>query len=427
VLAVKSTDISFGFSFSKQNLLKLIVALFAILVWVYLSGIGKFVWQNGDHPYRNAIFKLLVEREWPVARNIDGLEYRFVYYFGFWLPAALFGKVFGLYAGFIFQYFWAVFGVCCMFLLVCAVRKRVSLTALAVLVFFSGLDYIGTNLTSQYILNPVSTAHTEWWGRYFQYSSMTTQLFWVFNQIIPAWVAVPLVLAQKSNKNIVFILGTLFLNATFPFMGLLPIAAYRALKNMNNGLKSAHGGGGIFSFQNIAGGGISGMITFLFFASNALSSSFNLSWSSDKKYYLVFYAAFFVLEAGVYLALLWKSQKTNPLYYIITACLLIFPLFYIPDGNFVMRASIPPLFVLMLMVIDEIESPNKNRKLFPVLVAALLIGGITPLHEIARTIFYTMRNSEVAVRTEEMILRDKNFMGDSRKFFFRYMAKKEPR
>ena len=35
--------------------------LVLVCVWAYLSGIGGLVYQNGDHPWRNSIFKALVE------------------------------------------------------------------------------------------------------------------------------------------------------------------------------------------------------------------------------------------------------------------------------------------------------------------------------------------------------------------------------
>ena len=39
--------------------------------------------------------------------------------------------------------------------------------------------------------------HIEWWARFYQFSSFTTQLFWVFNQAVPAWIATLLVLSTK--------------------------------------------------------------------------------------------------------------------------------------------------------------------------------------------------------------------------------------
>ena len=49
---------------------KLIIAFAFILLWVYLSGIGKFVFQNSDHNCRNPIFEILVNYSWPVTKDV---------------------------------------------------------------------------------------------------------------------------------------------------------------------------------------------------------------------------------------------------------------------------------------------------------------------------------------------------------------------
>jgi len=439
VLAVRTTNIPCDFSFSKNEKIKLLIVFLVILIWVFMSGIGKFVWQNPpDLPARNTMFKMLVEKPWPVSTIVDGKEYKFVYYFAFWLPAALVGKVLGLGAGFVFQYIWAVLGVSCAFMLVCLLRNKITFTSFIIFIFFSGLDYIGVTLHEQYILNPVIRSHIEWWSRYFQYSSMTTQLFWVFNQIIPAWVAVSLVLTQKNNKNIVFIAGTLFLNATIPFMGLLPVAAYIVIRNINANSMLKKGAASslrdVFTFQNIAGGGIAGIVSFLFFASNMTSQTFSLLYSGDIKYFL-YYVEFIVLEAGVYLVLIFERQKRNPLFYIIAICLLCFPLFYIPDYNFVIRGSIPALFVLMLMVIDELETLGKSKKR-SLLIIVLIVGSITPLAEIRRTVYHTLHRDELPVFSEERTMKTRagtakkdgspayTYLGYGDSFFFKYLARK---
>jgi hypothetical protein len=436
VFAVKSTSLSWGgggVSLSKQNLRKMCIGVGIICVWVILSGIGNFVWQNSDHSYRNEIFKLLVEKRWPVTSIIDGIEYRLVYYIGFWLPAAFIGKVFGLQAGFGFLYLWALFGVVCVFLMVCALREKLSLRTLMIIIFFSGLDYIGEAFLKEYVLNPFWHSHMEWWSGYFQYSSMTTQLFWVFNQTIPAWIATTLLLAQKNNKNLIFIMGTLLLNSTFSFMGLLPITGYVFFRNIrhefqNNkifGVCLKHQLHDLFSFQNILGGSFSGIISFIFLSTNVLASSFSLSYSPDKNHYFMRYIWFFILEAGVYLVLCFNTQKKNPLYYVIMICFLLCPLFYIPSRDFVMRASVPSLYILMLMIIDEMESVRKSS-VRTVLLLVLVIGSITPIHEIMRTLIATYnsgRNPKIVFVSEEAVMKAPVYStGDKNKFFFKYLA-----
>ena len=40
-----------------------VVALLLIALWVVLSGIGGYVWQNDDHFWRNTIFDILVTKK----------------------------------------------------------------------------------------------------------------------------------------------------------------------------------------------------------------------------------------------------------------------------------------------------------------------------------------------------------------------------
>lgn len=47
--------------------------------------------------------------------------------------------------------------------------------------------------------------HIDFWCGIAQYSSMSTLLFWVFNQAIYAWLILCIILAQKDNRHIVFI------------------------------------------------------------------------------------------------------------------------------------------------------------------------------------------------------------------------------
>ena len=85
--------------FDKKKLLIFIIFLLGINV---LSGAGAIFQQNWDYHGRNAIFRDLIENEWPVRYDYSNLEYEsqkfgdsafLNYYFAYWLPGALVGKV----------------------------------------------------------------------------------------------------------------------------------------------------------------------------------------------------------------------------------------------------------------------------------------------------------------------------------------------
>lgn len=156
-----------------------IAAVFLLVTfWVILSGIGGYVWQNSDHSVRNEIFQVMVEQPWPVYSNTPE-HTPLVYYIGFWLPSAAVGKLFGIQAGWLFQVLWTIGGILLCYALICLKRKKISLWPLLLFICFSGLDVVGTMLVQTVTLDFFGSAHLEWWATQFQFSSMTTQLFWV--------------------------------------------------------------------------------------------------------------------------------------------------------------------------------------------------------------------------------------------------------
>jgi len=246
-------------SVCRANGVKIFCVLMVVMLWVVLSGVGGYVWQNSDHHVRNEIFRVLVENPWPVYSN-TAERVPLSYYIGFWLPAAGIGKVWGLRLGYAVQVVWAVMGIVLCYALVCVKRRKVSVWPLMLLIFFSGLDVIGTALVQEGEGQIFGTVHLEAWSWYFQFSSMTTQLFWVFNQAIPAWLACALVFFFEKPRNMLFTLSMLLLTSSFPFVGLLPFAVYFCIRrsqwrNPGSGLRELLGDmrRSWFSVQNAAG------------------------------------------------------------------------------------------------------------------------------------------------------------------------------
>ena len=214
---------------NKQDLKNMAIIIAIVVAWVYLSGIGTLVFQNTDHNCRNAIFELLVQKNWPVKGtvSVDGVTSTrgLIYYIGFWLPAAFVGKHTSLEFGYFFQMVWAILGILGFYYLVCVIRKKISVWPLIAFIFFSGLDIVGYHLHGISLGDVSLTKHLEWWTT-FQFSSFTTQLFWVFNQSIPIWLILLLMYHQKSNRFMVIFMGLAMLYGTLPFIGLIPFVIY---------------------------------------------------------------------------------------------------------------------------------------------------------------------------------------------------------
>lgn len=442
--------------FTKDNIIKICFIVFVIAMWVYMSGIGKFVFQNSDHTVRNTIFNLLVERKWPVKnydilpRNAGVLQATgLIYYIGYWLPSAIVGKLFGLRVGYYAQAAWAVLGISLVYYFICEKAKKVIIWPLWIFIFFSGLDIVGVWITDTDVTAYVNIWHLEWWGTPYQFSSMTTQLFWVFNQAIPAWICTMLVYAQKNNRNLVFIAGCSLLTSTFPFIGILLIITFVCLTRNYEETKSSlkvsrvekmkiHIGCVIkdtCTIQNILGGGTIGILSFLYLKGN-LSGAVKMHEDQNNfmlQNSLPKLVLFLLLELLIFAVLLYKYNKDNKLYYFIFMMLCIIPIIKVGYGtDFCMRVSIPFLFIIMLMCMETLQRAWKEQAylLFAGLSFVLLIGSVTPLMELKRTWTYTYQriNDGEIVYAEDYdeveILNGSNFSGDiEHNFFFEYIAK----
>lgn len=475
---------------------KLAAIVVVVLVWLGLSGVGGYAWQNADHPIRNELFILLVKEKWPLVKEIaaaGGTETRgMVYYLGYWLPAAAVGKLFGLKVGWAVQYVWAAAGILLMYAWICIWRKKVAVWPLWILIFFSGLDCVGMLLGSREELVIFGELHLEAWAPYYQFSSMTTQLFWVFNQAVPAWLLAALVFLGEKPRNMCFLASLTILTSTFPFAGMLPYIVYFMIvrsewedgcPNMRSLLKNCRKNWG--SLQNVAGSAVTLFICGIYISGNhAVRNS--LPWlSSDRRFYLlaagavlagvvfllaavlmmrgrgrlVFWAAavsgmivmavrfgrlpyadwqsplfywlnltlFYMVEAGVYLMILYPAVKDKRLFALNAVWLYLIPLILVGRScDFCMRASIPGLFLMMLWCMDAFDtwiSSSASRRRMLLLLLVLAIGAVTPLHEMKRSFVNTRDYYENRIAGEDEVLMGNNFSGSTAGFFWRYLAK----
>lgn len=497
--------------FNKKDALKVFTGLVFIVAMVLLSGIGNVLWQNNDHATRNTLFNILSNYTWPPTYITDaGNEVGIVYYIGFWLPSALIAKLTSLDFGYIFQIIWATSGLLILWYLLCLMHKRIVIYPIVIFLFFGGMDIIGSGIIRMLFTSLTTmqkgawafpggsslTTHIEWWANYYQYSSHTTQLFWVFNQCIPVWIATVLLIIEKNNKNLIFIMGLTLLSSTLPFVGLIPVFLWCAFCDHEAGYlnrpftkdfkKSFLS---LFTIQNVIGGGLSGIISFLYLIGNIATANTQSSQKSAAAasgvpevfspamfvfvlfiavtFYMVItanskrkpvhaffiiplvilafflakthgaklelYFLFILLEFIVLVCIIYPAHKGSSLLFIATACLLIIPFFKVGKSiDFCMRASIPLLVVLCLFAIKAVEKYfAENRQILATLLCVvLMLGAMTPVKEIARTVeataieIQTKGKVENDNKTEHQVFGGKNFTGRTEgNLFFEIFAK----
>ena len=395
---------SFDLQHSKKDWGWFIVISF---LWVLLSGIGGLTFQNYDFAGRNAIFRDLIEYSWPVYYPQLGSEsypdhvFALDYYFGYWLLPALFGKFFGWTAANIALFLYSLLGVG---LTTCLISMRIKVglaKSILLLVFFSGMDVIGAFIFADQFpgfypsLWPPIT-HLEWW-RPFQFSSFTTQLFWVFNQSVPVWICTGMILNQKNLRSVFLIWSLCFFFAPIPSLGLAVLVAAKVLnrvwmidseaikEHFSTRLRSTFAE--LLSYENIIAGLLCFGLFILFYKDNlAVSSTVFIPLSADV---IIQFTLFSLLEWLPFWAASIRYRKADLAWYLIAPALAI-SLFITMGGYFIIshRATIPILFLLMLWVGETIFHEKTRTSIMLLLV--LLLGAFTPLYEVNRSVYRTI-------------------------------------
>lgn len=390
------------------------IILLVIFFWCILGGQGGFYYQSPDWPARNAIFKKMIFSETPVFFS-EG--YFLCYYIGHWMIPNVIGKTL-IRLGVSAEMVWSISNICLLiytmigvtlaFFLVISFlkrnKKRDLILLLSIFILFSGLDIVGYLIRSTYTtVQSFVPYHIEWWNDYPQFSSNTTQLFWVFNQAVPAWVATMLFIDSDSIKKDGFIGTLLLLFSPLPIFGCVVLVLGKILQNYLIKRKIKSFFKDLFTIDNVLSFIIVlPVIVSYILANTRISQGEFTSTVAEVNFFAVIlsYALFLMLECGIYLIFVYKEYKKSYLFYTVLCALPIIGCISLGSSyDFQMRASIPLLFVLMIMVMDVLLKGLDSRKNERVIKVALLsivlvIGSITPLIEFYRGIDYVTKHPE---------------------------------
>lgn len=398
----------------------LIIVVVMILAWVFMSGIGGMFYQSSDHVARNAILRDLIEYRWPVY--YPQYDNAMVYYIAFWLVPAFIGKIAQMIAGAtvawqvanIALFIYTAIGIFITSILlmhkVKALTGKKVLATMLVLIFFSGMDALGIVLTKFTESSFAFGTHLEWWNMKWQFSSNSTQLFWVFNQSTVTWIVVILFLYQKNVRNFAFLAALMVPYSPLPIYGLAILLAVAGVQFLWQSIKEKRFLKFLLeclSVQNILAVVCIVPLFFIYFTNNKVVESvgWNLSylWLSNSTD-LTTYIIFLIVEMGVYMMLIHSDHRKNPLWYAILLSFIFLPFVRLGTSlDFCMRATLPALFVMMIYVIEYIFKHTKNfsnRKVSMdlatvALLVCLAIGCATSVTEFRRGIAQTMKANTI--------------------------------
>ena len=369
---------------------KQIVLACVAICWVCFGGAGHVFYANRfDWSLRDAVLRDLTVAPWPTGYDTGGSVLWILRCpIGYYLPAALGGKIFGLTIADAILWLWTTIGVW-IFLSLLPIQSRRSCKmglAIITVVLFSGMDIIGWLSLRGFF--PPLYRHLEWWAQMFQYSSNSTLLFWTPNHALPAWIAAALFWRHWKTDAFItlspLLLSLLPIWSPFPMIGMFPFYALLILRVIQNKKGRAF---------NIPLVGISLLLIFVVGAYLSMDiGSIPSGFTMDANYFFSFlriYPLFVLLEFGVLTALLWKSNHGSVLFLSVLVLLGLPFLRFGPGNDLAMRGSIPALAFVCIATLDFLQQSTKESRGRMIAVCLiLLLGAVTPFHEIYRAVSF---------------------------------------
>ena len=477
-----------------------------VVLWCYLAGLGNLYSQSDDWAARNAIFRDLIRFEWPVVYGTKNaaLVYYIGFWLPAALLGKgtflLTGRLpIAWTVGNMALWAWSAICVFIIFLLVFVYMKvsnrKQMWWIVLIFIFFGGVDILGTlyNTIFRHWAFPI---HLEWWTSY-QFSSMTTALNWVFNQSIFAWMATILFLLEKRVRNYAFIIVFVLSSSPMPAVGLGLYMVGYAVYLLWHAAKAKQVGAffrDVFTVQNVIAAVTLVPIYFLYYKTNLavnVGQAYTVTPPRDwggivflfvlaaalvaamlmlrrrkpdlsVKLWLTAivtlaiivavmlldpstrlqYFFFLLMEAFVFLLLIWSDFKEDPLFYLTWGIAMLCPLITVGTAaDFCMRASIPMVFVLMMLCMRYLfghasllkEKTSLRKVLYIALIVVMVLGAITAVIEFYRGAreFILGKRAFDWIYTMDQIFTgpsegtDRNFIANSYRehFFFRYLSK----
>lgn len=378
-----------------------LLILAAIVVW--LSGILPPFAENWDWNKHYAIFNTLINSSWPVKIITENGVATLRYYLSYYILPSMAAKLFG--SGFlsIAIYVWTTLGLYIAMLLAFGLKARRQATALfflgCIFLLFSGADIVGAYYNGG-SKNP--SMHFEWWAGFGSLDSIVTDLFWVPQHAIAGLIAAFLMFRYPyySVRNIGVIVAAVMVWSPFCAIGIIPIFLWAILKS---GYKE------LFTCINLIAAPAL-CITAAFFLLNATGEiPSNFIW--NVQYFTIGgWLIFLFLEfMAISLALMIVAPQKTKLIVLQVVFLIILSLFSVGLCNdLLMRASIPSLGILAVLSSTAIVyKPNTIRKI--PLIICLVVGLVTPLGEIMRSIISTRIKNHNEITIQDIIHGEKRF------------------
>ncbi|MCC6143309.1 MAG: hypothetical protein IT368_05840 [Candidatus Hydrogenedentes bacterium] len=431
---------------------------------VACTGIGGFTYQFFDYSFYDGFTRSLMESTWPLAFQEAG-EVRQpmvpIYYFAYYLPSALVGKIFGWEVAYHFYFFWATAGLFLTLVWFLRIVGKRSLWLAALLLFFGGLDLVGQIFTAA----PPGASAGSWFdyltGTYWWSTGRGWMDHWMANyslsggkeimngvfykfygpmsflvdgpyHFIPTAIGLMMIfhdtLRRRTNARVGFLWTSLPIGSVIVAIGAAPFVLLPVIRDRFRGA---------FTMANLVAGLPLLAIFLLYYGTIDGEAVSGPLWkyqriSNTWPLLVLFYAA----EFGIYTALYFCIRKDgravpNSWIYAAVAVFVIAPWYRLGVYNdFTVKAVIPAqiLFVIaMAIALTSERETRRGRK--GALIALICLGTLASAGIIVRAVEFGFRwhapPLESVRRVNEVLPLDLTLQGraDTDAFFWRYLAR----
>lgn len=369
-----------------------------------LSGAGHFFYANPDWYIRDAVAADLTLSNWPPYYSMpDGFHHVLRSAIGFFLPAASIAKIAGLGTLSTSLYLWLSIGVS-LFLLLLPLPKQFGpklALALLLVIFFGGMDFLGLVLVKGDL--PVFPFPLTWWVP-FNFPPWAGQMFWSPNHGVPILIATALFYRHWGHQAFpslaLILLPMLLVWTPFAVPAILPFVVLALIR-------WKYQGGRIKDCQiTVAQVITAALLSYLMLrfmtlglATVSASSGPTVKLVSQPDRFILKYLVFILMEYLILALLMLRGLRHSYGLFGLSLCILaVIPLYQLgPSNDAMLRLSIPPMTVLMVLCLQLMQAPSWRiqrsvgylRK--GTICTILLIGSLTTGVEMWRVIAFRPR------------------------------------
>lgn len=369
----------------------LMVLAIGVGVLVWICGIGGYFPQGGDWVARNAIYRDLLNYDWPIVYSETG--YGLCYYIGFWLPPACIAKLLKQFGygewilwnvGNALLYLWScvcLLGVFFLLLLKVYRNKKIGVKAvilsMTVFICWGGGSILGEKIAETWGIadsGRLNSFYIEHWSKNVTImNSNITMMMNVFNQLIPAWIATMLFLNLFKHYELFGVIGfSIFISAPFPMVGLgiLLFGAFIREAYVKRKLNLWK----LFSLSNLCSLAMLVVGVLYFQGNNSSITIRNILEPTGSIPPILWLLIVFLLTFGGWAIVLFIIKRDRFIIFITLSLMLISIISIGGTVDFAMRASIPGEIILMCYVLECLNKrkglglEEKAREIIPIML-----------------------------------------------------------